>query len=775
MTEIGGVAHSALQASPSRDAPTAAYDRPDTLSAAWNDPADEPPRRLAWFRGAARISAVVVLGFGLVLPIGGFAPLDHLALGLPGSRTSGLILGLGLTLAALALLHMRAGLSGNRLWRARGLALAASILGAVCLAGWIGPAGAELRAWLARQFPQAGANPARGPLPFSTALCLTLSGLAVLELTARRDRHILAGQALSLAVMLVALLALVGHAFHAHELYELGGAGGMPPATAIAFALLALGTLIAVPERGLMAVISGDGPGCVVARRLIPACLILPVVIGCGLFVAAESGRVAPATSLAASVLATILVLLTLIWTNAVLIERADAHRHRAVEELRHSEIFYHTLVESLPQNILRKDATGRFTFANRRFCETVGRPLEQIINKTDADLFPQALAAKYRADDLRVMAERATFETTEEHVTPDGQVHYVHVIKSPLFDARGVPIGVQGIFWDVTAERLAERRMREQYEQLQVMAMSERNAHEELKRAQAQMVQTAKLAGLGQMVAGVAHEINNPLAFVINNIVVMRRDLGGIDEVLTAYRAADAALAATAPESLACVRAAWEENDLDYVRDNLPGLLDRTREGLARIQGIVKDLRVFARMDEDQYADAHLNEGIISTIHIVQGTAKVREVGIDVDLGDLPTTNCQPAKINQVIMNLVSNAVEACESGGHVVVRSRADGRHVIIEVEDDGCGIDPRIRERIFDPFFTTKPIGVGTGLGLSISYGIVQEHGGMIDVDSEPGRGARFVVRLPIRGRDDVRHAHDATRAMLASVAPSSEEAP
>jgi signal transduction histidine kinase len=174
---------------------------------------------------------------------------------------------------------------------------------------------------------------------------------------------------------------------------------------------------------------------------------------------------------------------------------------------------------------------------------------------------------------------------------------------------------------------------------------------------------------------------------------------------------------------------------------------LDRTAEGLRRIRRIVGDLRLFARLDEGEVNEADLNKGIESTATIIQGHARTRDVQLRLDLEPLPPVTCHAARVNQVVMNLLSNAIDACAPGGLVTVRSETEDGHVRIDVIDNGHGIAPGIRDRIFDPFFTTKPIGKGTGLGLSISYGIVQDHGGSIEVDSTPGRGSRFTVRLPL----------------------------
>ena len=564
--------------------------------------------------------------------------------------------------------------------------------------------------------------------------------------------------------------------------------------------------------------------------------------------------------------------------TNARLasgLEKELAERERAERALGQSESLYHSLVETLPQNIFRKSRDERFTFVNRRFCATLGKPAEEILGRTDADLFPTDLAEKYRADDALVMTRGTPYETIERHVTAEGDVLYVHVIKSPVVDAEGAVAGVQGIFWDVTGKKRAEERLARSEERfslavrgsndglwdwnleageiyysprfkellgypdhefpnsveahmgrihaedlesvlgairshlkhkapfdveyrlrtrpgehlwfhargqaiwngdgratrmagslsditlrkiseeklksqnirLQEMARSERRAHQDLKQAQSRMVSTAKLAGLGEMVAGVAHEINNPLSFVSNNVCVLQRDLAEVAEVIAMYRVHEGGLEEL---RLAEVRALWDRVDMGYTLENLPGLLNRTRDGLKRIQQIVKDLRVFARLDESDLSEVDLNIGIESTVNIVLGHAKKKQVRIDLDLRPLPPVTCFPAKINQVIMNLVSNAIDASPEEGTIVVRSDSDpdGDGVVVEVRDHGTGIAPEVRERIFDPFFTTKPVGVGTGLGLSISYGIIQDHGGTIEVESEPEMGAMFSIHLPTK---------------------------
>jgi len=184
----------------------------------------------------------------------------------------------------------------------------------------------------------------------------------------------------------------------------------------------------------------------------------------------------------------------------------------------------------------------------------------------------------------------------------------------------------------------------------------------------------------------------------------------------------------------------------LAYVLENLGSLVDRSGEGLKRIQRIILDLRNFARLDESEHKEVDLNEGIRNTAFLIAGRAEAQRVELVLDFTPLRPVTCYPAQINQVVLNLLTNALDACPDGGKVTVGTRLTAHGVEIHVVDTGPGIEPSIRDKIFEPFFTTKPVGRGTGLGLSISYGIVQAHGGRIDLDSSPGRGAHFTVRLP-----------------------------
>ena len=418
----------------------------------------------------------------------------------------------------------------------------------------------------------------------------------------------------------------------------------------------------------------------------------------------------------------------------------------RAIEE--HAAV-YRSLVETLPQSFLRKALEGRFTFANQRFCKELGHPRDEIVGKTDFDFFPRELAEKYRADDRLVLETGRVLDVVEQHVTPRGETLHVQVMKTPLYAADGALLGTQAIFWDVTARIRADEQLREKNAELEGLARSEHQAHEALKQAQSLLVQNEKLASLGQLVAGVAHEINNPLAFVSNNVAVLERDLRDILRLLEIYRGEDKGRDGRPSQTAAEIEQIGDRVDLGYCLENFPRLIERTREGLRRIERIVKELRLFARVDEGEWNEVDLNPGIESSINMVRGYARKKGVQIVMDLGALPAVRCRAARIHQVILNLLTNAIDACHEEGQVTVRTEAepDALGVRVDIDDNGCGIPPEIRDRIFDPFFTTKPLGHGTGLGLSISYGIIQEHNGRIEVQSTVGYGSCFSIHMPI----------------------------
>jgi signal transduction histidine kinase len=276
--------------------------------------------------------------------------------------------------------------------------------------------------------------------------------------------------------------------------------------------------------------------------------------------------------------------------------------------------------------------------------------------------------------------------------------------------------------------------------------ALAEQNR--QLREAQAALVQSEKLASLGQLAAGMAHEINNPVAYVANNLAVLQRDVLAMNEVLQKYRAGREALAKTDPQLAAEATALEETNDLAWVQENLPRLFESSLDGLSRVREIVKNLRDFARLDEAELDEVDLSAALESTARMLHHEIDDKRLSLEMELAPGAKAVCRPQKINQVLYNLLLNAIQASSPRARIWLRTRTGAEGVTIEIEDEGSGIEPENLPRVFEPFFTTKPIGRGTGLGLAICYGIVQNHGGSIEVVSEPGKGSLFRVHLPPR---------------------------
>ena len=249
-----------------------------------------------------------------------------------------------------------------------------------------------------------------------------------------------------------------------------------------------------------------------------------------------------------------------------------------------------------------------------------------------------------------------------------------------------------------------------------------------ELRETQAQLMQSEKMRSLGQLVAGVAHELNNPIGFVHANLALLDDYVGRLTQ------------ADLPPERR------------QKAREAIAKLLSRSREGTMRVKEIVQDLRDFSRTDQADLQRVSLNEEIDRTLGLMEPRLK-GGIEIERDFGDLPPVRCFAGQLNQVFMNLLMNACDALDGRGRIVIRTRPEGGTVLLEFEDDGPGMSEQVRERIFEPFYTTKEVGQGTGLGLSISHGIVEAHGGEMEVDSTPGRGTIFRVRLPLEPPTEV----------------------
>jgi signal transduction histidine kinase len=301
--------------------------------------------------------------------------------------------------------------------------------------------------------------------------------------------------------------------------------------------------------------------------------------------------------------------------------------------------------------------------------------------------------------------------------------------------------VAVLALLVDNTLMRREQLRRIDALSQLNVELQQ---VNHRLGQTQAQLLQSEKMASIGQLAAGVAHEINNPIGYVTANVNALQ---GYLDDLLRAARGQ--------------ARADGQPVDLDYLAEDLPALLAETREGLERVAKIVRDLKDFSRVDTgDDWEWADLVAGLRSTLNIVSNELKYKAEVLQ-QLQTLPPVQCRPSQLNQVFMNLLVNAAQAMEDRGTIQLRCGHEGEWVWFEFVDNGCGMDEAVSARIFEPFFTTKPVGKGTGLGLSVSYSIVQKHHGRISVISQRGHGTTFRIELPVaqplEGSTSVGQAH------------------
>lgn len=268
--------------------------------------------------------------------------------------------------------------------------------------------------------------------------------------------------------------------------------------------------------------------------------------------------------------------------------------------------------------------------------------------------------------------------------------------------------------------------------------------AYSELKATQAQILQQEKMASIGQLAAGIAHEINNPIGFVSSNLCTLGKYIG---RFLGYIAAQQEMIESLAPEHLRTdLEQKRKELKIDHITGDIKELISESMEGTERVKKIVQDLKSFSRVDQAELQHVDINECLESTINIVWNELKYKAT-VHKEYGELVLTKCYPQQLNQVFVNLLINAVQAIEKQGEITIKSWQEQGSILVSISDTGCGIPAKNLNRIFEPFFTTKEVGKGTGLGLSITYDIVKKHKGDIVVHSEPGKGTTFTVKIPI----------------------------
>jgi len=415
--------------------------------------------------------------------------------------------------------------------------------------------------------------------------------------------------------------------------------------------------------------------------------------------------------------------------------------------------------LEATGSGILVIDLQGRIASMNRLFSRMWSIPDDLLLNKNDEGIYALigAQVVEVAAFQTRLQTIVDGIETEEVFRLKDGRV--LECKSSPQYLGEHIVGRVFG-YSDITERVRAEEALRESRDKLEervrartadleaanasLLAEKQRQAEliRKLEEAQSQLLQSEKMASIGQLAAGIAHEINNPVGFVNSNLSTLQRYVTDIMRLLSAYEEKEASLV---DEVVQEIRQLKKEIDADYLREDIGSLLTESLDGLDRVKRIVQDLKNFSHVDKKELELAKLENGLDSTLNVVWNELKYKATVVKA-YGDTPQIECFPSQLNQVFMNLLINAVHAIEEQGQITIRTGYDDQFVWAEVEDTGKGISPEHLARIFDPFFTTKPVGQGTGLGLSLSYGIVNKHGGRIEVKSEVGKGSVFRVWLP-----------------------------
>jgi two-component system NtrC family sensor kinase len=384
---------------------------------------------------------------------------------------------------------------------------------------------------------------------------------------------------------------------------------------------------------------------------------------------------------------------------------------------------------------------------------------VEEFLGHTVEELRQRSFTEFLHPDD-RALAEdefRKAAELGERHDfvlrLPDtaGKMRYVRVYTQARYNPDGTINHIRGYLKDVTERVQAEQELRRRTEQLTAANEQLRQTNQKLKETQSQLVHSEKLASLGTLAAGMAHEINNPLAFALNNVAVMGREIGELLELISYYQQGWATLRSASPDLASTIEKLQDDADLPYLRENLPRMTEATRQGLLRVAKIVENLRGFAQLDRSAIAAIDVNLALDQSVNMLADSLAQHKVTVQRHYEKLPDLECAAAHLNQVFLNLLMNGLQAIEAtgrgSGRILLGTRAADGEIIVEIADDGAGIPADVLPKIFDPFFTTKPIGQGTGLGLSIGHGIISEHGGRIKVESAVGIGTRFRIYLPI----------------------------
>ena len=423
--------------------------------------------------------------------------------------------------------------------------------------------------------------------------------------------------------------------------------------------------------------------------------------------------------------------------------------------KLEGKEKYYRSLIENSMDLISVRDVNAVITYCSPSTRHILGFEEEDLIGTTGYHLIHPDDRESAENDWIYMMKHPNEVIRIEQRVQhKNGNWIFIEARAINLLNVEGVR-GVVSNFSDITQRKEAEM-IQKKYEHTlekevanKTLQLKEQNSELEatlnrLKNTQTQLVNAEKMASLGQLTAGIAHEINNPINFVSGNIYPLKADFEDLKKILKVYQAVE-----VADDKLAAfgkVQKLADELDISYLFEEMEALIEGIEEGANRTRDIVLGLRNFSRLDEDSVKAADIHLGLDATLVLLKNKTKNRvKIVLNYDKS-MPEIDCYPGRLNQVFMNLLSNAIQAIEGKGTITITTINEENQVIVKIKDTGSGMTEKVKARIFEPFFTTKDVGKGTGLGLSITYGIIEQHKGKIYVNSELGKGSEFVIVLP-----------------------------
>lgn len=392
-------------------------------------------------------------------------------------------------------------------------------------------------------------------------------------------------------------------------------------------------------------------------------------------------------------------------------------------ERLNQQLRFTQEIINALPTPLFYLDRVGHYIGCNRAFEQFFGLSQHELINNSIRGINPMQPRELHEKVDQDCLRKNQPCRYEARLMNGSGEVFDVIITKAPYLADKGKSGGVVGTFTDITERKQSEII---------------------LQQMQGQIIQQEKMASIGQLAAGVAHEINNPMGFITSNLTSLGKYADRLDEYIAALQ--QSLFSCPTHPDIADIDRLRQKLKVDYIISDLRELVNESLDGANRVRRIVQDLKSFSRVDQAECCRTNLNEALETTINIAWNELKYIAT-LERNFGEIPEIVCYPQQLNQVFLNLLVNAAQAMEKQGNIIVRTWSDDEYVFVSVKDSGKGMPEDVKRHIFEPFFTTKEAGKGTGLGLSISADIVRKHKGEITVESEVGVGTTFIVRLPV----------------------------